>query len=152
MTEPDQTWVDEARILRERVPEHVLFLCLANSARSQMAEAMARALAPSAVTISSAGSAPSTVRPEALAVLDELSLDASGQRSKAVAEVDTDTVQLVVTLCADEVCPTVLRPVPQLHWGFSDPAATAGDEDARLAAFREIRDAIRERLYVLFHG
>jgi arsenate reductase len=148
--EEPPAWMIEAAIAHALEPRHILFMCVANSARSQMAEAMARALAHDGVTISSAGSTPSEVRPEAIAVLEELGVDTDGLRSKGTDDVDTDSVQLLITLCAEEVCPTILRPVPHLHWALRDPAAVEGDAEARLDAFRTARDTLRERLYVLF--
>ncbi len=130
---------------------HVLFLCVANSARSQMAEGLARSMAPDGVAVSSAGSSPSQVRPEAMAALREVGLDISSQRSKGVDELDTSTVDLVVTLCAEEVCPVYLDERAQrLHWGLPDPAAAPGDGEARIAAFRQVRDELTERLRRLF--
>ena len=126
-------------------PLHVLFLCVQNSARSQMAEGLARAMAPAGVRVSSAGSAPAQVRPQAVAVLAELGLDISAQRSKAVAEIDTATVDLVITLCAEEVCPVFPGPVRRLHWPLPDPA-----REGSLEAFRAVRDEIRRRLEELW--
>ena len=101
-------WEREAVALREARPRHVLFLCVANSARSQMAEGIARALAPPSVKISSAGSRPSRVNPLAVKVLAEIGVDISGQTSKSVDDVPAADVDAVVTLCADEVCPVFL--------------------------------------------
>ena len=69
------SWQAEAEELRRLAPRHVLFLCVANSARSQMAEGIARSLAPAGVTVSSAGSQPSRVNPLAIRALDELGID-----------------------------------------------------------------------------
>jgi len=150
--DPPPEWAIEAAIAHALEPRNILFMCVANSARSQMAEAMARSLARDGVTIASAGSSPTVVRPEAIAVLAEIGVDAGGLRSKGVSEIDVDGVQLLITLCADEVCPTVLRPVPRLHWPVPDPATVTGDGDERLLAFRRARDTIRERLHILFRG
>jgi arsenate reductase len=145
-------WMIAASIAHALEPRHLLFLCVANSARSQMAEGMARALAPPGVTVESAGSRPTEPRPEALAALREVGITPVGHRAKGLDEIDTDSIQLVVTLCKEEVCPTILRPVPQLHWPIDDPAAIEGDDATRAAAFAQARDEIRARLYVLFHG
>jgi len=142
-------WRAEAERVSATAPEHVLFLCVANSARSQMAEGIARALAPADVRISSAGSEPTSVRPQAVRVLRELGIDISGQRSKGVDEVEPP-VDLVVTLCAEEVCPVWLGEAPRLHWGLPDPAAVEGTDEAKLEAFRAVRDELLERLRVLF--
>jgi arsenate reductase len=128
----------------------VLFLCVANSARSQMAEGIARALAPAAVTISSAGSRPSTLNPLAVKALAEVGIDISGHRSKSVDDVPPGDVDAVITLCAEEVCPVFLGRARRLHWALPDPARAPGDESARLDAFREVRDELRRRLVVVF--
>lgn len=124
----------------------VLFLCVANSARSQMAEGLARATFGDRVRVQSAGSLPTTVNPLAIAALAEIGIDTAGQRSKSVSTIDPKTVDLVVTLCADEVCPVFLGRVQRVHWPLPDPAAAAGTDAERLARFREVRDEIRRRL------
>ena len=101
-------WMVEAAILRALKPEGILFLCVANSARSQMAEGIARSLAPAHVRIGSAGSRPTRVRPEAIAVLREIGIDISGHRSKAVSEIPPDGIDTVITLCDEEECPVFL--------------------------------------------
>lgn len=145
-----QGWQKEADALRAVRPRHILFLCVANSARSQMAEGIARSLAPEGVKVSSAGSAPSRVRPQAIRVLKEIGIDISGHRSKGVETIDASTVDAVITLCAEEVCPVFLGKAVRLHWGLPDPAATTGDEEAVLDAFRRVRDELRRRLELLF--
>lgn len=147
-----EAWQIEAAVAHALEPRFILFMCVANSARSQMAEAMARALAPPGVEVASAGSTPTQVRSEAIAALHEMGLGIGDQQSKSVDDIDVDRVQLVVTLCDEEVCPTLLRPVPRLHWPIPDPAKVEGDEETRMRAFRAARDAIRQRLYPLFHG
>ena len=144
-----QRWQLEAALLGALAPQHVLFMCVANSARSQLAEALGRALAPPGVVISSAGSEPSAVRPEALEVLAEVGLDGSGQRSKGVDEVGGPTVEAVITLCAEEVCPVWLGGALRLHWGLPDPAAAPAGP-GRLEAFRSVRDELKKRLGLLF--
>jgi arsenate reductase len=124
----------------------ILFLCVANSARSQMAEGLARAAFGDRVPVASAGSHPTAVNPFAVTALAELGIDISGQRSKSVDAIDPDTVDLVVTLCADEVCPVLLGKARRLHWPLPDPAAAVGADEKRLALFREVRDEIRRRL------
>ena len=128
----------------------ILFLCVANSARSQMAEGLARSMAPAGVAVWSAGSAPSRVRPEAIAVLAELGIDISEHRAKAVSEIPADQVDTVVTLCAEEACPLFFGAAERLHWGLPDPAAVEGDEPIRRDAFRRTRDELRRRLAVFF--
>ena len=128
----------------------ILFLCVANSARSQIAEGIARSLAPAGVTVWSAGSHPTRVRPEAVTVLAEIGIDISAHRSKSVAEIPAAEVDTVITLCAEEECPVFLGKAERLHWGLPDPAAVAGDEAARLDAFRSTRDELRRRLEAVF--
>jgi len=140
----------EAAVLRALGPRHILFLCVANSARSQMAEGIARALSPPGVTISSAGSAPTELRPEAVAALGEIGLDISAQRAKGVEAIDRTSVDTVVTLCAEEVCPVFPGPVRRLHWGLPDPASTGGDESARLREFGRVRDELHRRISCVF--
>jgi protein-tyrosine-phosphatase len=114
----------------------VLFLCVANSARSQMAEGIARSLAPAGTKIWSAGSRPTNVRPEAIAVLKEIGIDISRHRAKAVAEIPAAEVDTVITLCGEEECPVFLGKATRLHWGLPDPAAVSGSEAERLDAAR----------------
>jgi len=144
-----QDWEAEAAQLRALRPRHVLFLCVANSARSQMAEGIARSLAPPDVRISSAGSAPSRVNPLAIRVLAEIGIDATGQHSKSVKDIPPDDVEAVITLCAEEECPVFLGNARRYHWRLPDPGG-AGDEVARLESFRAVRDEIRRRLAVVF--
>jgi arsenate reductase len=130
----------------------ILFLCVANSARSQMAEGIASSIAPPGIKIWSAGSRPTSVRPEAIAVLQEIGIDISGQWSKSVAEIPASEVDTVITLCGEEECPVFLGKARRLHWGLPDPAAGAGSEENRLAAFRKIRDELKQRIHGLLSG
>lgn len=139
----------EAALLRALQPRHILFLCVQNSARSQLAEGVARFLAPPEVTVSSAGSSPAFVRPQAIQVLKEIGIDISGHRSKAIEEIDGETVDAVITLCAEEVCPVFPGNVVRLHWSLPDPAKAPGDDKARLNAFRLTRDELFRRLKLL---
>lgn len=147
---PGAAWEAEADGLRARAPRGVLFLCVANSARSQMAEGIARALAPAGTAVFSAGSEPGTLNPLAVAALAEIGIDIAHHRSKPIADVPADAVDAVITLCADEVCPAWLGRAHRLHWGLPDPAAATGGPDARLDAFREVRDELRRRLGRVF--
>ena len=130
-------------------PEHtpgVLFLCVGNSARSQMAEGLARAHFGDAVRVQSAGSKPSSVHPLAVAALAEVGIDLSRQRSKSVAEIDAGSVDLVITLCAEEVCPVYPKRVRKLHWPLPDPAAGPSVFAHPLDAFRDVRDELARRI------
>jgi arsenate reductase len=129
----------------------ILFLCVANSARSQMAEGLARTEAPENVTVESAGSAPSLVQPLAIEVLAELGIDITNHRSKGVKTIDMDTVDVVITLCADEVCPTVPSSTILLYWPIADPAGYDHESsDQQRDRFRVARDVIRDRIHQLF--
>jgi thioredoxin type arsenate reductase len=130
----------------------ILFLCVANSARSQMAEGIARSFAPPDVSIWSAGSRPTSVRPEAIAVLQEIGIDISGHRSKSVAEIPPSEVDTVITLCGEEECPVFLGKAQRLHWGLVDPAAAAGNEEDRMSAFRRTRDELKQRIEALLQS
>lgn len=129
----------------------VLFLCVANSARSQMAEGLARARFGDAVRVRSAGSEPSRVNPLAIEVMAELGIDLTAHTSKSVQSIPPDEVDLVVTLCADEVCPVFLSGAPRLHWPLTDPDRKHEDltHEERLHYFRVARDQIRGRIEVL---
>jgi protein-tyrosine-phosphatase len=143
-------WERDAGALRASPPQHILFLCVANSARSQIAEGIARSLAPANVKISSAGSVPTVIPPQAVDVLKEIGIDAAGQQAKGMDAIDLDSVEAVITLCGDEVCPVFLRPVLQLHWGLPDPAAVDGSEEEKLQAFRDVRDELLRRMQQVF--
>ena len=124
----------------------LLFLCVANSARSQLAEGLARSLAADDVTVISAGSNPTSVRPAAVAVMAEIGLDIASHNSTLVDDVPTDTVDVVVTLCTEEVCPAFLGGALRLHWPTPDPAGHDEPSEARLQRFRDARDSIKTRL------
>jgi arsenate reductase len=115
-----------------------------------MAEGIARLLAPVGTKLWSAGSRPTSVRPEAIAVLKEIGIDISGQRAKAVAEIPAAEVDTVITLCGEEECPLFLGKATRLHWGLPDPAAVDGSEAERLDAFRKVRDELRRRISEFF--
>ena len=128
--------------------DSVLFLCVANSARSQMAEGLARQRFGSAVRVQSAGSAPSRVNPYAIRALSELGIDLTTHSSKSVDTIDPTSVDLVITLCAEEVCPVFLSRAPRLHWPLQDPDRKHEDltDEERLQHFRVARDQIRTHL------
>ena len=127
----------------------LLFLCVANSARSQMAEGLARALFGSVVRVQSAGSQPTQVNPNAIAALREVGIDITGQRSKSVDAIDPASVDAVITLCAEEVCPMWPGKLARMHWPLLDPASSdpALSAEAMLARFRAVRDELRSRLW-----
>lgn len=126
----------------------ILFLCVANSARSQMAEGLARALLGDRVEVQSAGSRPSQVNSYAIESMAELGIDISGHRSKSVEEIDPTGLDAVITLCAEEVCPALPGRVRRLHWPISDPASSdpAIPAEEMRRRFRCARDQIRDRI------
>ncbi|ACY18773.1 arsenate reductase ArsC [Haliangium ochraceum] len=126
----------------------LLFLCVANSARSQMAEGLARHRFGDAVRVQSAGSAPSRVNPFAIAAMAELGIDLSTHTSKSVQSIEPAGIDLVITLCAEEVCPVFLAGVAHLHWPIQDPDRKheSLSDDERLHHFRVARDRIGARL------
>jgi arsenate reductase len=111
-----------------------------------MAEGLARAHFGDLVRVQSAGSHPTAVNPLAIAALAESGIDASAQRSKSVAEIDAGSVDLVVSLCAEEVCPVFPRRVRKLRWPLPDPAAGPPGGGDRLGLFRDIRDELARRI------
>lgn len=131
--------------------DSVLFLCVANSARSQMAEGLARDLFGDAVRVQSAGSEPSRVNLFAIQAMAELGIDLGTHTSKSVQTIAPDSVDLVITLCAEEVCPVFLSSAPRMHWPLQDPDRKHEDlsDEERLQHFRVARDQIRARLKVL---
>jgi len=123
----------------------VLILCTGNSARSQMAEGLLRHDSGGRWEVRSAGTHPTTVRPEAVAVMKELGIDISGQWSKSVDEFAGREFDFVITVCdhANAVCPVFPGNTRRLHWPFEDPATVTGTAEAKLEAFRLVRDQIR---------
>ncbi len=129
----------------------VVFLCVANSARSQMAEGLARTLFGGLVRVQSAGSVPTRVNPHAIAAMREIGIDLTGQHSKTVDSIDPASIDAVITLCAEEVCPVWPGKHARMHWPLPDPAVTdpALSPDAVLARFRAVRDELRFRIWTL---
>lgn len=129
-----------------RPPSKVLFLCLHNSSRSQIAEGFARSFAPAGVTVMSAGTEPRGVHARAVEVMAEAGVSLDGQTSKALEDVPWNEADTVVTLCGEgaQVCPQVAGDMRRVHWQLPDPSAFP--EDQQLAAFREVRDEIRWRV------
>jgi arsenate reductase (thioredoxin) len=130
--------------------KRVLILCSGNSARSQMAEGLLRSFGGGRFEVCSAGTKPSVVRPEAIAVMSELGIDLSGHRSKHVQEFDGQHFDYVITVCelANESCPIFPGDTERIHWSAPDPAAVEGGETERLGAFRRVRDSLAEALRV----
>jgi arsenate reductase len=133
--------------------KRVLILCTGNSARSQMAEGLLRHDAGEYFEVQSAGTKPSSVRPEAIAVMNELGIDISGHRSKSVEEFDGQKFDYVITVCdgARESCPIFFEAENRLHHSFEDPAAVNGSTEERLGLFGRIRDELRAYLAEFTH-
>jgi len=130
-----------------------LFLCVANSARSQIAEGLAKDILGSEHNIQSAGSEPSgKVNPLAIEVMNEIDIDISKNSSKSVDDLDKDfreSIDYAITLCAEEVCPIVHSETHKIHWPNPDPAAVNDTKEVELEAFREARDNIKENIVIL---
>jgi arsenate reductase len=128
--------------------KRVLVLCTGNSARSQMAEGLLRHDAGDRFDVESAGRNPGQVRPEAIAVMEEIGVDISAHRSKHVDEFAGQQFDYVLTVCdnANESCPVLPGRGERLHRSFEDPAALQGSEQQRLAKFRRVRDEVRDYL------
>jgi arsenate reductase len=132
------------------IPEikSILFLCVANSARSQMAEGLGRMIFGDRIAVQSAGSEPSHVNPYAIEVMRELGVDLTAHRSKSVQTIDPSSVDTVITLCAEEVCPVFLGKARRLHWPIPDPASRDSSlpREEMLSRFRTARDTLRDML------
>ena len=113
-----------------------------------MAEGLLRSLGGDSFEVVSAGTRPSVVRPEAIAVMAELGIDISSHRSKHVREFDGQQFDYVITVCdnANESCPIFPVETERIHWSVPDPAAVEGSDTERLAAFRRVRDGLAETL------
>ena len=132
--------------------KRVLVLCTGNSARSQMGEGLFRAEGGGDFEVFSAGTKPSSVRTEAIAVMREIGIDISGHRSKSVDEFSGQSFDYVVTVCdnARDSCSVFPAGTERIHWSFEDPASVQGSEQERLEAFSRIRDQIHERVKTFF--
>ena len=133
------------------IPEEkrrVLFLCTHNSARSQMAEGLLRALGGDRFAAFSAGTEATRVRPLAIRAMAELGIDLSGHESKTLDRYLDQAFDAVITVCdqAKEACPVFFGAKERLHWSFPDPSTATGTEDEQLAVYRQVRDAIRQRI------
>lgn len=128
----------------------ILFMCVANSARSQMAEGLANKILAKKFQIESAGSKPTKVNPIGIQAMQEIGIDITQHFSKTVDQIPQEFLEdldFVVTLCAEEVCPTVPgTKARKIHWPFMDPANDALSESEQLLNFRQVRDQISQRL------
>jgi arsenate reductase len=128
--------------------QRVLFLCTHNSARSQMAEGLLRDSGSDRFEAYSAGTEATHVRPLAIRVMAELGIDISSQESKTLGRYLNQPFDAVITVCdqANEACPVFFGARERLHWSFPDPSKAEGSEDQQLVVYRQVRDAIRERI------
>ena len=126
----------------------VLFLCRGNSVRSQMAEGIFRSMGPEGVKVWSAGGVPIGLDERAVQVMQEIGIDISGQKSKSIDEIPLDQVDLIVSLCGgpDDPCPDVPEGVEYLQWPMPDPFLSPPKGPDGLGLFREVRDALKERI------
>lgn len=130
--------------------KRVLFVCTGNKARSQMAEGLLRHMAGDRFEAHSGGTRPSGLATETVAVMREIGIDVSGQRSKHVDEFAGQEFDYVITVCdsARQECPAFPGEGKQLHWEVEDPADTEGAGASRMEAFRKARDTLRSYLRV----
>ena len=134
--------------MRMSEKKSILVLCTGNSARSQMAEGLLRRKCGDRFDVFSAGTKPSIVRQEAIDALGEIDIDISDHRSKSVDEFGAREIDYVLTVCnnARENCPFFPAKTALIHRAFEDPADVEGDYEARLSAFRAVRDQIEAYL------
>jgi arsenate reductase len=129
----------------------VLFICVHNSARSQMAEAWLNRLCPEQFEAHSAGLEPGALNPLAVEAMREIGVDISGKKTQSVFDVVKrgQLFSYVITVCDEssaERCPIFPGATTRLHWSFPDPAAITGSHEERLNGVRKIRDQIRARI------
>ena len=127
----------------------VLFVCIHNSARSQMAEAFVNARCAGALTAYSAGLERGTLNRTVVDAMREIGYDISANETKSVADPAVREYDYVVTVCdeaSDEACPIYPTTGTRLHWSFPDPSSFTGSSDERLCRTREVRDAISARI------
>ena len=134
----------------ESDPQRVIFVCTHNSARSQIAEGLLRALGGDRFEVFSAGTEATGVRPEAISVMAEIGIDIGEQQSKTLEPFLGESFAWLITVCdqAKESCPTIPGVSQQVHWSIDDPSSVEGDEATRLDAFRDARDRLRDRMHM----
>jgi arsenate reductase len=130
------------------IKKKVLFLCTANSARSQIAEGLMKSMGGEQWEVKSAGILPSYVHPLAIRVMDEVGIDISKQTSKSQDQFLKEEFDYIITLCdhAAMACPNFPGQGIRLHWSIEDPAMAIGTMDERVAVFRRAREEIRTRI------
>lgn len=122
--------------------KRVLFLCVHNSSRSQMAEALVNHRLGDGYLVFSAGSEPTSLDPRAVTVMAEIGIDISRNRPKSVEELRGEDFDLVITLCAEEVCPAWMESGEKIHLPFPEPKGFTGTEDEILEQYRTLREDI----------
>ena len=132
----------------------VMFLCTGNACRSQMAEGFAREFGKGIIEPFSAGLIAAGLHPRASAVMKEIDIDISSQKSKTIDEKLLKTMDVVITLCgnAEHACPWTPPGIMRLHWPINDPVGTLGSEEKIMKAFRRARDEIRVRTEQFISG
>lgn len=133
---------------------NILFLCTGNSCRSQIAEGWVRHLGGDAVTGQSAGIEAHGKNPRAIAVMEEIGIDISGQESTIVNDRMLQEADVIVTVCghADEQCPVLPPGITKLHWPLTDPAKATGTEEQIMTEFRATRDDVEGRVNALLES
>lgn len=131
--------------------EKIMFLCTANSCRSQMAEGFAKEYSRGSIEVYSAGIMAAGIHRKAIAVMKELGIDISGQRSKEIDENLLRQMDIVITLCghAEETCPRTPPEIKRIHWPIRDPVGAIGTEEHIMTDFRRARDEIKENVRAL---
>ena len=129
----------------------VMFLCIGNSCRSQMAEGFARELGKGIIEPYSAGLSPAGVNPNAVRVMKEIGIDISNQKSKAIDETLLNTMDIIITLCgrAEASCPMTPLEIKRIHWPIEDPVGAIETEQEIMDAFRKARDEIKTKIQSL---
>lgn len=133
------------------IKQKVLFICIHNSARSQMAEELLRKMAGDRFEVASAGLEPGAVNPLVVKALSEEGIDISGKETVSAFDLlkQGRFFTYVVTVCDEasaESCPIFPGTRERLHWGFPDPSTFTGSDEEKLERVREIRDAIKEKI------
>jgi arsenate reductase (thioredoxin) len=132
--------------------KQVLFICTANSSRSQMAEGLINHFLGDKIEAFSAGTKATVVNPAAIEVMQEIGIDISQQRSKNLSAFDGQNFDYVITLCgsANETCPLYIGGAKKIHIGFDDPTKVQSNAEDTLREFRRVRDEIKEKMTAFF--
>ncbi len=129
----------------------ILFMCVANSARSQLAEGLAKSIFADRAWIESAGSSPYRVSSTAIEVMREIGIDLRDHHSKGVEDLPREFLEglnYVVTLCVEEVCPSFITQAKRLHWPMPDPGQALPTHEGQLMFFRQVRDEMKKKIEV----